>query len=288
MNLSDLFQIESIVCDFSQFCLVRHTAKELGDYLLDQSVYDFYQAVQKEGKFDRNSHILSFLVNKDGKTVFRGVYENLGKEKLKSKHFANLFLDEKSRQHYERLAGDYDYYHLQKVAMLSEYDGRLVIDWGDSAISWFQLYHIDKPKLVREILPPGYFKEFDDYLAISLTRSELEFLFRNVDGNPVWRSHLSKVNGIYLILDEHDGQQYIGSAYGKDGVWGRWQTYFMDPTGGNKRLVEKMNINPVAFRNFRYSLLEVFPGNMIKEEVIQKESLYKKKFGTRAFGLNEN
>lgn len=288
MNLNDLFAISTKTTDFTKFCLVRHTSKELGDYLLDQEVYDFYQSVQKEGKFDKYQYVLSFLVNKDGKTLFRGVYENRGKERLNQRHFQSLYLAEESREHYKRLCLDHDFYHLEKTEILSEYDGRLVIDWGESAISWFQLYHVDKPKLVEEILPIGYFREFTDYLSISLTRSELDFLFTNESSNPVWKSHLSRTNGVYLILDERDGQQYVGSAYGKDGIWGRWTTYFKDPSGGNKRLIEKLESDPNAYRNFRYSILEVFPGNLLKEEVIQKESLYKKKFGTRAFGLNEN
>jgi len=288
MNLNDIFSIESNIADFSKYCLVRHTPKEFGDYLLDQNIFEFYQSVQKEGKFDRHKYILSFLVNKNGKTVFRGIYENLGKEKLNNNHFANLFLEKKSQKNYERLCGEYDFYHLKKTEILSDYEGRVVIDWGESAISWFQLYYFDKPKKINEILPKGYFRDFDDYLSISLTRSELEFLYSNADSNQIWKSHLSKVNGVYLILDENDGQQYIGSAYGKNGIWGRWNTYYNDPTGGNKRLVERLQKSQYAYRNFRYSILEIFPGNVTKEEVIQKESLYKRKLGSKIFGLNDN
>lgn len=289
MTLNDIFHIEGLYSTFSSDVgLVRHTATELGDYLLDQATYDFYQSVQEDGKFDRIKYLLSFLVNKEGKTIFRGVYEKVGKESLESKHFGNIFLPSESRDHYNLLCGKYCFYHLTKTGMLSTYDMRIVIDWGKSKIAWFQYHDAANPKVVDEILPRGFFSHFEDHLSVSLTRSELEFLFANKMGNPVWQSQLSKVGGIYLIQDEADGQQYVGSATGKDGIWGRWETYFRDPTGGNKLLQVKIALNGEAFRTFRYSILEVFPGDTLKHEVIQKESLYKRKLGTRAFGLNEN
>ncbi len=33
---------------------------------------------------------------------------------------------------------------------------------------------------------------------------------------------VSSVNGVYLILDTRTGNQYIGSAYGNDGIWQKW------------------------------------------------------------------
>ena len=44
---------------------------------------------------------------------------------------------------------------------------------------------------------------------------------------------LSAVNCIYLISDKKTGQQYVGSTYGKDGVWGRWQGYANTIHNGN-------------------------------------------------------
>jgi len=289
VTINDLFAIEGLEDLLAEDVgLVRHTAAELGDYLLDQKTFEFYQSVQEDQKFERVKYLLSFLVNNDGKTVFRGIYENTGKEPLRSSHFESIFLDQNSLDLYNSLCGVYTYYHLKKTEMLADYDMRLVVDWGKSKIAWFQYHDHNHPKIVQEIFPKGFFGYFSDYLSISLTRSELEFLFMNKDGNLIWRSQLSKVGGIYLIQDERDGQQYVGSAYGKDGLWGRWETYFRDPTGGNTRLTKKIESDRNAFRTFRYSVLEVFPGNTQKDEVIQKESLYKKKLGTRAFGLNEN
>ena len=38
-----------------------------------------------------------------------------------------------------------------------------------------------------------------------------------------WYTALSSVNAIYLISDLEDGQLYVGSAYNKDGLLGRWR-----------------------------------------------------------------
>ncbi len=53
-------------------------------------------------------------------------------------------------------------------------------------------------------------------------------------------------------------------------------------------LRELLSATPDAFRRFRYSLLEVVPGNTVPSVVVAKEKLYKKMFGTRAHGLNLN
>ena len=40
------------------------------------------------------------------------------------------------------------------------------------------------------------------------------------------------------------------------------------------------------YHNFRYSMLQVLPRNMIKKEIIKYEFMYQEKLGSRAFGLN--
>ena len=262
----------------------------MGEYLLNQEVFNFYQSVQKENKLDAHRYILSFLVSNEGKTIFKGIYEINGKEKLSYSHFEKLPLTQESKTHYIELAniGLFDYYSLNYLDKLSDLTNRMVINWGGGELAWFQKYNIEKPKEITEILPIGYFKEFKSYMDISITRSELEYLFKSSDGNSIWKNKLEAVDGIYLIIDEENGDQYIGSATGKNGLWGRWSTYFENPTGGNKRLIEKIKKDNDCYKYFRYSILEVFPKNLTKDEVILKENLYKKKLGSKAHGLNDN
>lgn len=290
MNLNDLLMLEGFSADTATICLMRHTPRELGDYLIDPHIFDFYTSVQKKGRLDPYQYVISFVAGDTGKTIFKGMYEVQGKSLLQSFHYKSLALPSSLLTLYQELegSGECNFYAITRSTALASYDGRLVVDWGKAAIAWFQKYSASKPKEVLEILPAGFFRPFDSYLSVSLTRPELEYLFGHANANPDWESHLSRVAGIYLILDEETGDQYIGSAYGGKGIWGRWANYALNPTGGNIMLASLLLTSPDAYRRFRYSLLEVLPGNSLKEEVLRKESLYKKKLGTRAFGLNRN
>ena len=113
-------------------------------------------------------------------------------------------------------------------------------------------------------------------------------LFKNEGAHPDWRVPLSAVKGIYLILDETEGRQYVGSAYGEEGIWGRWREYAVSKHGGNKLLRELVEREPGVYpKQFRFSVLQTLPKTMTKDEVIRRETLYKDKLGTRA-GLNRN
>jgi hypothetical protein len=290
LDLSDLLSIEGAALESSSICLMRHTGRELGDYLLDPLVFNFYTSVQKRGRLDRHKYVMAFVVSSSGKTVFRGMYQIHGRSPLLPEHYASLFLPDDIVRNYDSLciSDDYDFYTISPSPYLSSYQGRLVVDWGKANIVWFQSFSSERPKEVLEILPTGFFRAFESYSSVSLTRSELEFLFENSGSNPEWVGHLSRVAGIYLILDEGSGVQYIGSASGRRGIWGRWSDYFADPSGGNVMLRQLLADVPEAYRRFRYSLLEVLPGNTVTAEVVAKEALYKKMLGTRAHGLNLN
>ncbi len=98
-----------------------------------------------------------------------------------------------------------------------------------------------------------------------------------------WRARLSEWHGIYLIFDESDGKSYVGSAYGRDNILGRWDVYVRNGHGGNRELRDR---DP---RNFRFTILERLAPDLPPEDVISKESSWKLRLHTRApFGLNAN
>lgn len=143
-------------------------------------------------------------------------------------------------------------------------------------------------KEVVEILPKGFFKSFPGYQNVVLSFNELKKIVDNPDANRQWKMMLSNVYGVYLILDRVTGQQYVGSAYGKDGIWGRWSYYAHSKHGDNKILMELLEADLNRYKSFQYSILSVLPNSSMKEEVIQLESIIKEKLGSRAFGLNAN
>lgn len=125
-------------------------------------------------------------------------------------------------------------------------------------------------------------------LNFVLEFDELQRLIENPEANYEWHHHLSAVNGIYLILDTSSGEQYVGSANGENGIWQRWIDYAKTYTGGNVQLKVLVEKDPHYYRNFRYSVLQTLPSNIIKREIDAIETLYKKKLGSRVHGLNRN
>ena len=97
-----------------------------------------------------------------------------------------------------------------------------------------------------------------------------------------WKSALAQWRGVYLILDRSDGKSYVGSAYGRDNILSRWSNYAARGHGGNKQLRGRKP------ENFLFSILERVSPDMVPEEVIQKETNWKKRLHTREFGLNDN
>ena len=105
-----------------------------------------------------------------------------------------------------------------------------------------------------------------------------------------WRKALSAVKGVYLINDTNTGKLYIGSAYGEDGLWGRWSEYVAtDGHGGNKALKALIAADGMyAYKHFQFSILMLLPKTVTPDEAIRKEQLFKRKLGTNSFGLNNN
>lgn len=100
---------------------------------------------------------------------------------------------------------------------------------------------------------------------------------------------MSQVSAVYLVVDTESGQQYVGSAYGENGLWGRWSDYVnTNGEGGNKLLHDFMAKYPDRYHSLQYSVLRVLDKTTKADDVIALESLYKNKLGTRAFGLNAN
>jgi hypothetical protein len=178
------------------------------------------------------------------------------------------------------------FYDFERLPGYEALEHRLVIDWGKDAINFCQKLS-NMP--VLELLPAGRrLPVFDDYLEFALSYRELKELYRHADAHGDWRSALQAVAGVYLILAEKSGDLYVGSACGAAGIWGRWEQYAHTGHGGNKLLVDLLARDPDYPERFRFSLLHILPKTLTRDEVIQREGLYKHKLGTCARGLNLN
>lgn len=176
-------------------------------------------------------------------------------------------------------------YDLVPLEAFAELTNRLVIDWGKGMRSWVQWL---KSKDVIEIRPLGYVREFVGYDDVILEFDELARIIASPDANRVWHQMLSAVAGVYLITDLTDGQQYVGSATGEGGVLARWRSYATTRHGGNVRLKALLETDPERYRRFQFSILRTLPRTQTAKEVVAVETRYKRKLGSRAFGLNSN
>ena len=128
------------------------------------------------------------------------------------------------------------------------------------------------------------FKSFDD-VVLDYNQRKRRFETNNAE----WKSKLESCNGIYLILDKKCGKQYVGSTYNRDGIWGRWKQYAETGHGGDKDLKPLLaDDSNYAAKYFQWCILETLPLKILDEHAIDRESLYKRKFGTREFGYNNN
>jgi len=272
-------------CGFDQACkakLVRHQDKRFDiPTLIRDGWMDLYQAHQASDIFGKCEYIVSFTGDGGTRAKFLGVYRVANGRRRTPADIPedSPFQDWLNQPGY--------FYELEYVPQFADLEGRVVVEWGAGALAWHQ-YMKNKP--VIEIFPSGRaLQPFSDYLDFTLSYRELQELMTNEAAHRDWQSSLSAVAGIYMILAETTGQQYVGSAYGLTGIWGRWQQYAANGHGNNKLLKQVIKDDPEHYpKSFRYSVLQVLPKSTKDSEVIRWETQYKHKLGSRATGLNAN
>jgi hypothetical protein len=260
--------------------LVRHQDKRYPvEELRRKDELELYQSYQGKPKFDAAKQIISFYGLPGSRAGFYGVYNVLSTGKpLSAGPLAGALSPP------DWLDGAEYYYDLKRDKRFDEFRDRLIIDWGPAALAWVQAL-TNKP--VLEILPPGRkLAPFDDYLEFCLTHAELTDLFTSAEAHRDWSIPLGAVAGIYLILAQKTGHLYVGSAYGADGIWGRWRNYSKSGDGGNVKLRQLIKSDSAYPAQFRFSVLQILPKTMKREEILKREALYKRKLGARATGLN--
>jgi hypothetical protein len=262
--------------------LVRQKDPERVDlydkYKYDKEWFVAYQSAQWDPIFYNVDYIVTFLGEEGRLSRFIGVYKILG-------------VQEKSDYDPDSLTDGRYIYKMEEVEKFEGFKSfedlreRVIIDWGKSTLAWHQW--INNEKEVVQIHPGLHYKQFTDYFSFILDFYELKEIISNEYAD--WKKTLSATKGVYLISDTKTGKLYVGSAYGANGIWGRWNEYVnTNGHGGNKTLKELMKQDENYARNFRFSILMLLPSTVTNKEAIEKEQLFKRKLGTNAFGLNNN
>lgn len=189
----------------------------------------------------------------------------------------------------------------EAMSEYKQYLGRLVITWKDRNTRNVRMKSIENiEKLtVKTILEEPYDKtalKFPGYKNVAVSYPELKDRLKK---STEWQSYLKARKGVYLIADMSNGKLYVGSAYGKDGIYGRWKTYMESgfdknelengkyPNKKFQEIVKEKGISHIQ-RNFRYTLLETFTDEISSEDIINRESWWKERLLTREFGYNAN
>jgi hypothetical protein len=278
--LSDLLKTRGFNFN-SSFKLIRHKPPDHPiEKLIDNDLFEQYNCIHHIDRYDCD-YVIVFVGKESSKALFWGIYKVIDKIKASK---ANLTEEYKKEFPLDNFNEKF-YYILEKQRNYEDLEKRIIIDWGKGTRAWIQK-KCDKE--IIEIKPKGFVDDFPGYLDFVLPFKKLEQIINNPDANSVWKNKLSSVYGIYLILDKKTGKQYIGSAYGENGIWGRWKKYIKTGHGNNYLLMELMSNNENYKDNFQFTILQTLPSNLESDEVINYEILYKEKLGSKVFGLNKN
>jgi hypothetical protein len=165
-------------------------------------------------------------------------------------------------------------YTLEKSASLSDFEGKLIVDWGAGALSWAQFAEKNLKPIVElrrnEGDPP-----YPGHSALVCQLSEIAALPLS------WRAILANARGTYLLTCPLTKEQYVGGAYSSGGFLARWEQH------------ARMEGDAMAFRSrdpqdYRVSILEVAGSLTTDDEIHVMEQRWKDKLQSRDMGLNRN
>lgn len=248
----------------------------------EPDVFNAYQQTQREdveNEMKNVAYVASFIGHAPGTALFVGLYERHGQElrtpeqirseqsvqKLESYGCAP---ETRSRIWFDlRLREDF----------FAHWKGKLTIEWPGREIKWhriadravFKVTAIHGESLLSKE-PPDSYREWD------LQWDELKLLPES------WKAKLRGWCGVYYIFDVSDGRAYVGKASGGQNLLGRWLNYADSGDGGDLKLRGR---DPL---NFRFSILELIPGDMEDADVERREQnwMVRLRARTRTHGLN--
>lgn len=248
-------------------------------------LFNAYQQTQTrnvERAMHRATYVASFVGHEAGRAVFVGLYENQDSKPLTYKQYwkvpAILELSDLGMSGFDESdeRETIDWFELKLLKFRQEWKGRLIVDWPGLERSWYRWSDRNVVPISAILEESMLDKEMPEWNELVLTWNELKLLPRK------WRITLSQWRGIYFILDATDGRGYVGAAYGKDNILGRWLNYASTRHGGNKQLKKR---DP---DNLRFSILQRVSPDMEQDDIVNLEAKWKVRLHTREFGLNDN
>ncbi|MCY3840651.1 MAG: GIY-YIG nuclease family protein [Gammaproteobacteria bacterium] len=258
--------------------LLRHDGRGRDEWRRGKAAFGHFASYQSRRPYNRCRYAFQFIPDRpleDGRQtgLLVGATEILDRWEYDGVRCARMSTDEALRATpYRPELGEeaYDLVWLDSFEDLAE---RLVIEWGNPR-AWSQW--ANQPKEVVEFRRCAEEPPFPGFGKMVTSFEDIPMLWRS------WREALGSVGGVYLLVDPEEGDQYVGSAYGEGGFMGRFDEYAANGHGGNKLLRSR------GRANYSVSILEVASSEMSVSDIIGRESVWKRKLGSRAHGLNAN
>ncbi|MDO4229975.1 MAG: GIY-YIG nuclease family protein [Capnocytophaga sp.] len=177
----------------------------------------------------------------------------------------------------------YKFYDHEPIEKYKKYFGRVIIQFPKTnAFVTLKGDRIDE-FIVKEILQDKLDNDFfPGYDKINLSWENLKRVLQKES----WKTALENQKGVYLITDTSNGKMYVGSAYGKDMILGRWTSYIENGHGGNIELKE-LPFEHIK-KHFRYTILDIYKYKTDDRIITEREKWWKKILQTGQFGYNRN
>jgi hypothetical protein len=172
-------------------------------------------------------------------------------------------------------AGSCDVYEQTLIQDFADLGGKLFIDWGPGKRTWIQRADRQEKRII-ELRAEFKEPDFRGFLNFIEPLSKLDTLPKG------WVAALQTCGGVYLLTCPRTKEQYVGSASGEEGFWGRWLNYAQTGHGGNAVLRSR---NP---SDYQVSILEVAGSAAKMEDIWRMEKHWKAKLQSREMGLNRN
>lgn len=280
INLHELLGIsKENYCDYKVHFATGSTGKKepYNEFLIDR--FQNWQEHQTNKNFNRKFVISLIYYDKDV-WMFGGIYEVLPIEPIS-------FVSDKGWEGWK--------YETRLAENGQDYIGRAFFRYKKEFRASYPVLELTPKNGVPVAdMPVAYILDkritLNDFLGfdqVDIDYKTLKYIVS--DKIQSWKSALSNVKGVYLIMDTITGKQYVGSAYGNDCIWQRWADYAKDGYGDNVELKELLRINGEDYKyNFKYSILEICNMNLGSEYIISRETYWKEVLLTRQFGLNKN
>jgi hypothetical protein len=157
------------------------------------------------------------------------------------------------------------------------WQGKLIIDWPPPAITWARFANKAQFPISAILQDTVLYQTLPHWTELVLPRVKFE------DLPPDQCKELSRRRGIYYIFYPSDRKGYVGSAAGKDNIYGRWK--YHTKAGG-----DSVQMRLRKFEDFEFSILQTLDRDADKQEVGEHERRWKERLHTytKDGGLNDN